>query len=50
MMRSPTIGTAPIEMISSRRTFSPVVSQSSATHSSAGGASHMKRKRSSARW
>ena len=38
-----------IEMISSVRTLSPVVSQSSATHSLSGGGSHMKRKRVSPR-
>lgn len=41
MMRSPTMRTAPTEMISSLRVFSPVVSQSSATHSSCGGGSNM---------
>ena len=48
--RSPTMRTAPTEMIWSRCTLRPVVSQSSATHSPGGGASHMKRKRSSPRW
>ena len=42
--------TAPIEMIRSRRTSRPVVSQSSATHSPSGGASYMKAKCASARW
>lgn len=49
-MRSPWIRTALMAMISSLRMFRPVVSQSSATHSSGGGASHMKRKRASPRW
>ena len=42
--------TAPIEMIWSRRTSRPVVSQSSVTHSPAGGGSYMNAKCGSARW
>jgi hypothetical protein len=41
-MRRPLMRTAPIAMISSVRVFRPVVSQSSATHSSGGGASSRK--------
>ena len=43
MMRLPTMRTDPIEMISSVRTFKPVVSQSSDTHSLAGAGSNKKR-------
>ena len=48
--RLPTMRTAPIETIRSFRTSRPVVSQSSATHSSAGGSSYMNAKCSSAKW
>ena len=47
--RLPTMRTAATEMISSVLTSRPVVSQSSATHSSSGGGSNMKRKRGSSR-
>ena len=48
--RLPTMRTAPIETILSLRTSRPVVSQSSVTHSPAGGASYMNEKCASARW